>query len=55
MTLAVTKVDHFFFFFRLGKSCESSTLLRVVGAGFTWSKRLHEGNRFVSSKMRVME
>ena len=36
-----------FEFFRLGKSCQSPTALRVVGTGITRSYKLHEGNRFV--------
>ena len=31
---------------------ESPVLLGVVGAGFARSYRLHEGNKFVSSKKR---
>ena len=35
-----------FEFFRLGKSCESPTVLKVVRAGFIRSYRPYERNRF---------
>ena len=38
--------------FSLGNLREFVTLLRVVGDVFAKNYRLHEGNRFVSSKKR---